>query len=41
MRLIVVGEVSTKSFRLNREPDSSNELSFSCTVKVISVELGV
>ena len=37
VRLIVVGTVNSKTFRLSTKPDG-DELSFSCTVSVSSVE---
>ncbi|HXG75503.1 MAG TPA: hypothetical protein VNJ53_02945 [Gaiellaceae bacterium] len=37
VRLLVVGRVSGKSFRLSGRPDDG-ELSFACTVKVARVE---
>ena len=40
IRLIVVGEIGAKSFRLNRKADDAEELSYTCTVKVLSVEAG-
>lgn len=40
IRLIVIGEVSGKGFRLNRKADDEEELSYTCTVKVLSVEAG-
>jgi hypothetical protein len=40
VRLIVVGEFVGKGFRLNRNSDRDAELSYSCTVKVASVEAG-
>ena len=40
VRLIVVGEVSAKSFGLSKKPSDDDELAFSCTVKVLSVEAG-
>lgn len=39
VRLIVVGEISGKGFRLTRKPDE-DELRYTCTVKVLSVEAG-
>jgi len=40
VRLIVVGEFVGKGFRLNRNSDGDGELSYTCTVKVASVEAG-
>ena len=40
VRLIVVGEVGAKGFRLNRKSDGEGELSYTCTVRVASVEAG-
>lgn len=40
VRLLVVGEFSGKGFRLNRNSNGEGELSYSCTVKVLSVEAG-
>jgi hypothetical protein len=40
VRLIVVGEFVGKGFRLNRKSDGEGELSYYCTVKVLSVEAG-
>jgi hypothetical protein len=39
IRLIVVGEFSGKSFKLNRKRES-DELSFVCSVRVLSIEAG-
>jgi hypothetical protein len=40
VRLIVVGEFAGKGFRLNRNSDGDGELSYTCTVRVASVEAG-
>jgi hypothetical protein len=40
VRLIVVGEFVGKGFRLGRKSDGEGELSYYCTVKVLSVEAG-
>jgi hypothetical protein len=40
VRLIVVGEISAKSFRLGKKPSAEDDLASSCTVKVLSVEVG-
>jgi hypothetical protein len=40
IRLIVVGEVGAKGFRLNRNAENEGQLGYTCTVKVISVEAG-
>ena len=40
IRLIVVGEVGSKGFKLNRQQDGSGELGYTCTVRVLSVEAG-
>ena len=40
VRLIVVGEVGGKGFRLARNKDGEAELSYSCTVRVLTVEAG-
>lgn len=40
IRLIVVGEVGSKGFKLSRQPDGSGELGYACTVRVLSVEAG-
>lgn len=39
VRLLVVGEVSTKGFRLNRKP-GDDEIAYTCVVHVLAVEGG-
>lgn len=40
VRLIVVGEFSSKGFQLSRNKEGAAELGYTCTVKVLSVEAG-
>jgi hypothetical protein len=40
VKSLIVGEFVGKGFRLNRNSDGDAELSYSCTVKVASVEAG-
>ena len=40
VRLIITGEISGKGFSLARKPGDEGELSYTCTVRVESVEAG-
>jgi hypothetical protein len=40
VRFIVVAEAAGKGFRLSRKTDDDEEFTFTCTMRVLSVEAG-